>query len=600
MTISTRKGWSFRQKVFFAAIGAFTTFLLILAPFSEYLIEKMVQQTLSKSSKIVIGSLKECPDLPCMIDYMQKQERFVFFRISLIDQNFNVLYDAHPPHQGSENLPLLVAAEHPEIAKAFKKGEAFYIGHSEHFNETLVYNVNAFTTHGLTYALRISIPFSQVQVLIQQFRLGLYTINTLFMITFLIGVGWIFYRLSRPIRQITDTIRPYAEGQVDALPKIELHQKISNDFDTLARTLNSLSDKVREQIRFVVDERNEKESILDSLMEGVVALDGEGVVRYTNQTFAKMVGLPRRNLFGHNLAHVHAPKKEPLARATTLIKMAQEQGTVVTDSIALEDKVFLDLIVVPKTLKSGAIVVVQDKSSQRQVVEMGKEFIANASHELRTPITIIKGFAETLQDLKEISPSMLSEITEKIVRNCTRMDTLVKNLLTLADLENIPQSRFQQCDLVLLADNCLHHLQLLSPETETKIEKTKDHIVIDADADLLELALMNLLENGIKYSKPPAHLTIHIEDKKKEVLLSVQDQGIGIPPEDVPQIFDRFYTVNKAHSRRLGGAGLGLSIVKTIVERHEGTLTVVSQLDKGTTFTMTLPKNRRWEENISL
>lgn len=600
MTIFTRKGWSFRQKVFFAAIGAFTTFLIILAPFSEYLIEKMVKQTLEKTSKIVIGPLLECPDVPCMIDYMKNQERFVFFRLSLIDQDFNLLYDAHPPHQGSENVPLIVGTEHPEITKAFKEGESFYIAHSEHFNETLVYILTAFTTQGHTYVLRVSMPFSQVEVLIQQFRLGLYTINTIFMITFLLGVGWIFYRLSRPIRQITDTIRPYAQGQVEALPKIELHQKISNDFETLARTLNSLSDKVREHIRFVVDERNEKESILDSLMEGVIALDGEGVIRYTNQTFAKMIGLSRRELFGHRIFSVHSPKKEPLARAVTLIKMAQEQATVITDSIALEEKVFLDLIVVPKPFKSGAIVVVQDKSSQRQVVEMGKEFIANASHELRTPITIIKGFAETLHDLKEISPSMLSEITEKIVRNCTRMDTLVKNLLTLADLENIPQSRFQPCDLVLLADNCLHHLQILSPETVIKIEKTKDHMVIDADADLLELALMNLLENGIKYSKPPAHLTIHLEDKKKEVLISVQDQGIGIPPEDVPHIFDRFYTVNKAHSRRLGGAGLGLSIVKTIVERHEGALSVVSQLDKGTTFTITLPKNRRWEENISL
>jgi len=386
MTISTRKGWSFRQKVFFAAIGIFTIFLIALAPFSEYLIERMVKQTLSKTSKIVIESLRECPDAACMIDYMQKQERFVFFRVSLIDQNFNVIYDAHSTHQEADTPSSTVGNEHPEIAKAFKKGESFYIGPSEHFQETLVYILNAFSTHGQSYVLRVSMPFSQVEILIQQFRLGLYTINTLFMITFLLGVGWIFYRLSRPIRQITDTIRPYAEGQVDAVPKIELHQKISNDFDTLARTLNSLSDKVRQHIRFVVDERNEKESILDSLMEGVVALDGEGVIRYTNQTFAKMVGLSRRDLFGQQIAAIQSPKKEPLTRAALLIKMAQEQGSVVTDSVSLEEKVFLDLIVVPKPFKSGAIVVVQDKSSQRQVVEMGKEFIANASHELRTPI----------------------------------------------------------------------------------------------------------------------------------------------------------------------------------------------------------------------
>lgn len=177
------------------------------------------------------------------------------------------------------------------------------------------------------------------------------------------------------------------------------------------------------------------------------------------------------------------------------------------------------------------------------------------------------------------------------------MDTLVKNLLTLADLENIPQSRFQPCDLVSLADNCLHLLQTLSPETSIKIEKSKDAIMVDADPDLLELAMMNLLENGVKYSKPPAHLTIHLEEKKQDVTIAIEDQGIGIPTEDVPHIFDRFYTVNKAHSRRLGGAGLGLSIVKTIIEKHEGTITVVSQPNHGTTFTITLPKSRRWIEH---
>jgi two-component system, OmpR family, phosphate regulon sensor histidine kinase PhoR len=595
MKTGTRRGWSFRQKVFFSALFTFACFLALLAPFSEYLIERMVRETLSKTSKTIIETLKSCPNDLCMADYIQKQEKYVFFRVTLIDKHYKVIYDVRPEH--NEVIPELIPSEHPEIDKAFKMGEEFLIGYSLQFKEKLVYLAEAFTAQGQGYVLRISIPYSQVEILIQQFRLGLYTINTIFMITFLLGIGWIFFRLSRPIRQISDTIRPYAEGQVDTLPKIEIRHKISNDFDTLALTLNSLSDKVRMQIRNVVDERNEKESILDSLMEGVVAIDGEGVIRYANQTFAKMVGLSRRELFGHRMAHLKAPKKEPLGRCLNLIKIAQSLASVVTDSIALDDKVFLDLIVVPKPFRSGAIVVIQDKSSQRQVVEMGKEFIANASHELRTPITIIKGFAETLQDLKEISPTMLAEITEKIVRNCTRMDTLVKNLLTLADLENIPQSRFQPCDLVVLADNCMHLLQTLTPGTHIRIEKSKERLMVDADADLLELAIMNLLENGVKYSNPPAHLTLHLKETKKDVIIAIEDKGIGIPPEDVPHIFERFYTVNKARSRKLGGAGLGLSIVKTIVDKHEGTLSVVSELGQGTTFTLTLPKSRRWVDD---
>lgn len=585
---------SFRQKVFFSALLTFAGFLILLAPFSEYLIKRMVHQTLSKSSKNVIAALTPCQDISCMISYLQKQERFLFFRVTLIDPDFHVLYDVHPEHEGIEMLPELVPSEHPEIKNAFKRGEVFFIGFSEQFKEKLVYIAEPFVSQGRPFVLRISIPFSQVEVLIKQFRVGLYTINIAFMIVFFTTVGWIFYRLSRPIRKISDMIRPYAQGQIDTLPKIDLQQTISGDFDTLAQTLNSLSEKVREQIRIVVEERNEKESILNSLMEGVVAIDGEGIIRFTNQTFAKMIGLSRRELFSRHMASLRSPHPEILARCLSLIKIAQDQATVVTDSISLEDKVFLDLIVVPKPFKSGAVIVIQDKSSQRQVVEMGKEFIANASHELRTPITIIKGFAETLQDLKSISPTMLAEITEKIVRNCARMDTLVKNLLTLADLENIPSSRFQPCDLVALSDNCLHLLQTLSPDTIVTIDKKQDHLMAHADPDLLELALMNLLENGVKYSQPPAHLTIRLKERKQDVIISVEDQGIGIPSDDLPHIFDRFYTVSKARSRKLGGAGLGLSIVKTIVEKHEGTISVASELGKGTTFTITLPKSHHF------
>jgi two-component system phosphate regulon sensor histidine kinase PhoR len=289
------------------------------------------------------------------------------------------------------------------------------------------------------------------------------------------------------------------------------------------------------------------------------------------------------------------PRIELFKSCYAINKLAFEKGNVVTDSTSIGEtpKVYLDLIAVPKPLHAGTILVLQDKSSQQKVVEMGKDFIANASHELRTPITIIKGFAETLQDLPSVSASMLTEITEKIVRNCHRMDTLVKNLLTLSDIEYVPESKFSPCDVVALADNCRHLLLTLSATTRIDVEKSHDEIIIEADPDLLELALMNLLENGVKYSNPPAHLTIYLKQQGEEVLFAVQDRGIGIPPNDVSHVFERFYTVNKAHTRRLGGAGLGLSIVKTIIEKHEGTVSVASVLGQGTTFTFNIPMHRR-------
>lgn len=595
MKIGILKGRSFREKAFIATFFVCAVFLSLLIPFSEHIVDRIVQNSLEYKVEEIAQEMQKCPDTSCMIRIIQSQENSIFFRITLLDDQLHVIYDAENLNsKGLDYAP----SKHPEIQAAKESGKASRIHFSKEFTAKFAYAAQTFTAHDALYILRIALPFSELGVLVHQFREGLYTVNIIFMMTFFAIIGWVFYRLTRPIRIISDTIRPYAEGQVDVIPKIQLSSKISTDFERLAHTLNSLSDKIRQQIRRVIDEKNEKESILDSLIEGVAALDAEGIIRYVNPIFAKIIGLPRRELFNKGIFSLDSPKKEPLARAIVLVKLAQQKSSVVTDSIELEEgqRVFLDLIVVPKPYKSGIIIVIQDKSSQHQVVEMGKEFIANASHELRTPITIIKGFAETLQDLPSISKQMLTEITEKIVRNCQRMDTLVKNLLTLADLEHVPESRFQSSDLVAMVNHCVDFLKTLSPEAHVKIEKRDDRIMVDANADLLELALMNILQNGVKYSHPPAHLTIELGQKGDEVSVAIQDQGIGIPTEDLSHIFERFYTVDKAHSRRLGGAGLGLSIVKTIIDKHEGTISVASTLGKGTTFTITLPKSRRYSE----
>ncbi len=327
-------------------------------------------------------------------------------------------------------------------------------------------------------------------------------------------------------------------------------------------------------------------AILDALMEGVITVDAKGVIQSINPVAAKMTGAKQGSQLHFLEAH---PKKELLERCAQVLQLACKEGRIVKETIALE-KTYLDLIGIP--FKKGASLILQDKSSQHQVVEMGKDFIANASHEIRTPITIIKGFAETLQDLPSVSPKMLFEITEKIVRNCARIEALVQSLLTLSDIENVPESEFQLCDIGMLVDNCCYLLQTASPHIRVDIEKSTDPIEGVVDASLLELGLMNLLENGAKYSQAPVHLTIHLKESEKSVTIAVQDRGIGIPPEDLPHIFERFYTVDKARSRQLGGAGLGLSIVKTIVEKHAGTIAASSLLGQGTTFTLVLPKRR--------
>jgi two-component system, OmpR family, phosphate regulon sensor histidine kinase PhoR len=356
-----------------------------------------------------------------------------------------------------------------------------------------------------------------------------------------------------------------------------------------------LLDRIRTQGKHIVEERNEKEAILESLGEGVLAVDRDMRIRYVNYIGSRMMGFPRKQLTGKSFVELEGLTPLPLLeKSRQLLETCQSKMTILTDSIFIAEgkKIYIDLIAAPQLQQNGAILVLQDKSSHYKVLEMGKDFVANASHELRTPITIIRGFAETLHDMPELPKEMVSDITEKIVRNCQRMDNLVKNLLTLADLENIPESRFQECDLGPLMENSKQVVLSIYEDAQIRIEKSKESITVDADPDILELAIINLMDNAAKYSTPPAQITIKIDQVGDEARIIIADKGIGIPAEDIEHIFERFYTVNKAHSRRLGGAGLGLSIVKTIIEKHHGGISASSVLRQGTSFTVTLPVRR--------
>ncbi|MBI3900879.1 MAG: hypothetical protein HY324_01855 [Chlamydiia bacterium] len=244
------------------------------------------------------------------------------------------------------------------------------------------------------------------------------------------------------------------------------------------------------------------------------------------------------------------------------------------------------LTATPRSRYNGAILVIQDKTSDYKMVEIGKDFIANASHELRTPITVIRGFAETLQEHPEPSIHMLEEIGGKIVRTTRRLEKLIRSLLTLADIENVLPENFQRVDLVGLVNQCKQQFLHCQPNVSLQLEFCRPHLFVRVDPLLFELAIMNLLENAAKYSIQPAQITLALYQEKGYVSLRVQDEGIGIPEEDLPHIFERFYTVDKARSRKAGGAGLGLAIVKTIVEKHKGKIDVLSEVGKGSVFTI--------------
>jgi two-component system phosphate regulon sensor histidine kinase PhoR len=536
----------------------------------------------------IIANIQDAPNKETLVKRLKDQKSNIFFRVGIVNEESKVLYDSHIKRVLGPKFRQDYVLDHPEIKQAFECGFGLHEEYSNLLQEKFTYLAKAFNYRDKTYILRAAFPQKYVDELTRDFEMGFLLFSTAILFLFSV-ITWVaMHYLTKPIQKIIRSVRSYQMGEQQVLPEIDTTKlNPKDDLTKLALTLNSLSSKIQNHIHILTQERDEKEAILESLVEGVIAVDRNMCIAYANHMAIKFIGQNQSNLIGQNFSLLNQEKW------FNLLKQCQKEQKPLTDTldIYLEGKkLYLDIVSAPKKNNSGAILVLQDKTAHYKIFEMRRDFIANASHELKTPITVIRGFAEALYDNPGLPQETQNEITTKIVRNCKRMTALIKDLLTLADIENIPSSRLSFCDLVELTMRCQSMLHEVFPDAIIKIEKPEEAIKLVADEDLLELAIMNLIENAAKYSHRPAQISIKFSNLSDRIILEISDQGIGIPLLDQEHIFDRFYTVDKAHSQKMGGSGLGLSIVKTIVEKHFGTITLKSELGKGSTFTITLPK----------
>jgi len=400
---------------------------------------------------------------------------------------------------------------------------------------------------------------------------------------------FIKHKMQEPIHYITEILQSFRKRQ---LARIVLPESAGyiKPFQPLVVALNQLSDKTRLQMGSLLDQKNENEIILDSLNEGVLAISRNLKITYANSKVAQMFGKDKQELINQTLADITLPQ-EIFNKCKKLASKALSSKTEEYEQIVLgeESKTYLDIVAIAKKRGQGVLIVIQDKTSDYKVLEMGKNFVANASHELRTPITIIQGFAETLVDMPHLSTKMVQEISAKIVKTSHRLNNIIDTLLTQIEVENSSSNRFQLNNLVSIVENCVEYIRTVDPEVIIEVKKQREEDFILADSALLELAINNLFENAIKYSINTPYISIQLVSEEAKIVLIIQDRGIGIPKQAISHIFDRFFTLDKTRSKKHKGVGLGLSLVKTIVEKHQGSITVVSEENQGTLFTLTFP-----------
>lgn len=574
---------SFKQRVLIAFGIIFLIVSFLTVPFAHKTVMNIAIRAMEDRAEELIARIKTAPNEEELVETLKMQKPLIFFRVAVISNEHKVLYDSHTKRVLGEEFSPDFIITHPEITDAFRKGSGYHEEYSTILDQEFAYFAKAFDFHGKTFVLRTAFPLQYVQTLSRFFEIGFITFIALVLLVYSLLTLFVINYLTRPIQKIIHVIKPFENGNTTSLPTISQETlRRSDEFGALGRTLNALSLKIQLQINTLIEEKNEKAAVLESLNEGVLAVDKSLIITYANKIALSFLHEDEKILG----KHIKALKD---AKIFALIENCRLENRVLTDAIELNkenQKLFVDLVAAPK--EDGAVLVLQDKSAHYRLVEMRKDFIANASHELKTPITIIQGFAEALHDNPQLSQESTKEVTQRIVNNCRRMTTLIEDLLRLADMEKLSEAKLQDIDFKDIVEKAIDSSRLIHPDAIIELSG-QGAFIVRADPSLIELAVRNLLENSAKYSDPPAKIEVFLSRLDDKVLLKIKDHGIGIPETDLPQIFDRFYRGDKSRSRKLGGSGLGLSIVQTIMEKHYGTISVTSTVGKGTTFTLALP-----------
>lgn len=316
------------------------------------------------------------------------------------------------------------------------------------------------------------------------------------------------------------------------------------------------------------------------LEEGLLLLHSNLKVEILTDAAREFLKVPKdfKDIFIYDL-----PKNDLILEIVRMVEEGIESG----NALHLENTISIKICDVDS---SNKLIVLKDDTGQEKMLNMGKEFVGNASHELRTPITIIKGFTELLIDTEDLEPAIRKSILQKMEASCNRMEHLVNHLLRLTDLENSNTDTFADVDIHSLVEDISYQVISIYPEVRIEHLRTEEEAKGFVDSDLIELVLTNLFKNAVKYSREEKVIVVKVDVLEDEIYIQIQDKGIGIPEKDLVKIFDRFYTVNKAHCRKLGGAGLGLSIVKLIVNKHKGRIYATSQEGESTTMHLYLPR----------
>jgi two-component system phosphate regulon sensor histidine kinase PhoR len=529
------------------------------------------------------------PPNPDAIDLICKQSgKASDMRITVILPSGAVIGDTWETPLNMDNH-----AGRPEVAGALARGREKSRRFSSTLKQNVVYMAVAVTKEQQPIGVvRTAIPLARVEAQIARIRTQFLIIGGAVALLALGVTLAISRQYGRKMEELKQGALRLAEGELT----YRLVLPDSEELAGLTESLNRMAAQLENRLQTAVSQRNQLEAVLSSMLEGVIAVDREERIISMNQAAARWFDIDAEKVPGQSIPEAI----RNLAIQKFVTRSLKSRAPVEDDIMVyrngerilnIKSAPLLDLGPEP----IGTLIVFSDVTQLRRLEDMRRDFVANVSHEIKTPLTAIKGFVETLHQGSAETPEEAQRFLGIVAKHVDRLNTIIEDLLMLSRIEDEGERGDIKREKTRLYDLLQNAVQICRPKADEKriqigIEGGKG-ITASVDPVLLEQAVVNLLDNAVKYSDPEKPVRLLAMAVEKEIQIQVQDHGIGIEKKHLPRLFERFYRVDKARSRTLGGTGLGLAIVKHIAQAHGGHVTVESRLGEGSVFTIHLPRD---------